>query len=110
LTREGIQLVQQGFTVDRDSLLAQAKVWEQQADTMGTISGDIAQMTITGIDAGIFADAVSAYNNVAAQVGEWCGQGHDVMLAITYALCRSALQYGATEQEIMQITHGIPVN
>ncbi len=110
MIREGNWFMQPGFKVDRDSLLAQAKVWEQQADTMGTISTDIAQMTITGVDAGVFADAVSAYNNVAAQLGSWCGQGHDVMLAITYALCHSALQYGATEQEIIQITHGVPVN
>lgn len=86
--------------VERDGLLRQLTVWTEQGDMMGNIANEAQSSLVTGIDAGIFADAVDAYNAAAQEVGNWASQGQTQMQAIATALGVAAQRYGATEQQI----------
>lgn len=92
--------------VHRQGLLSQAKVWDEQARTIGDISTKTNGMRVTGVDAGVFADVVSEYNKVVTEVSTWTGEGKTVMLKIVTGLCDAARKYNATEQEIINATRG----
>ena len=92
--------------VERNSLLTQAGVWDEQSSAMGQMATEISGSEITGVDSGMFADAVSNYNQVCGQIGNWCTQGSQQMLAIVGALCTAARRYGATEEQITQASNG----
>jgi hypothetical protein len=92
--------------VHRKGLLSQATTWDDQARAIGGISTETHGMKVTGVDAGVFSDVVSVYNKVTDEVGTWTGEGKTVMLKITQALCDAARKYNATEQEIINATHG----
>jgi len=95
-----------GTNVNRAGLLAQAKVWDGQSQTMGTISGEVAgcKMTTSGWP---WNDAITAYNQVVAQIGGWSSEGAQQMLAICGALCTAAARYGATEEQIVSASDGV---
>ena len=92
--------------VERNSLLTQASAWDAQSSAMGQMAGQISAAQITGVDSGMFASAVSSYNQVCTEIGNWCSQGSQQMLAIVGALCTAAQRYGATEEQISQASNG----
>jgi hypothetical protein len=81
-------------------LLRQLTVWQEQSEMLATMANEAQSSQITGVDAGIFADAVSAYNAAAQEIGNWCSQGATQMQAIATALGVASQRYGATEQQI----------
>lgn len=91
--------------VERNSLLTQAKVWDQQSQAMGSMSQEIAglRMTTSGWP---WDGAVSAYNQVVQEIGGWCGEGQQQMVQIVDALCLAAQRYGATEEQLIQASDG----
>jgi ABC-type multidrug transport system fused ATPase/permease subunit len=91
--------------VERNSLLTQAGVWDAQSSAMGQMAQEISSSEITGVDSGMFASGVATYNTVCAEIGTWCSQGQQQMLAIVGALCTAARQYGATEEQISQASN-----
>ena len=88
-----------GVAVDRAALPAEAAVWDQQSDTMGTITTEIRAATVTTSDTGVFTGAVSAYNSAAVQIGMWCAEGQQTMASIAAALRRAARTYDDTEAQ-----------
>jgi hypothetical protein len=73
---------------------------------MGNVSQEVAgcKMTTTGWP---WDAAITAYNQVVAEIGGWCGQGQAQMLAICGALCTAAARYGATEEQIVSASDGV---
>lgn len=88
-----------GVAVDRAALPAEAGVWDQQGDTMGTITTEIRNATVTTPDTGVFTGVVSAYNSAAIQIGTWCAEGQQTMTSIAAALRRAAQTYDDTEAQ-----------
>ena len=81
-------------------LLKQLTQWAEQSQEMGSLAAQSQAAAITGVDSGIFADAVSAYNSCVQEMQTLFGQGAAQMAAISAALGVAAQQYGATEQQI----------
>jgi hypothetical protein len=92
--------------VQRESLLSQARVWDEQSQAMGAMSQAINHTVINVSFAWVFASAVSAYNQVCKETGTWCDQGSQQMLQIVGALCTAATRYGATEEQLIQASDG----
>jgi hypothetical protein len=88
-----------GVAVDRAALPAEARVWDQQGDTMGTITIEIASASVTTQDTGVFSGVVAAYNSAAIQIGSWCAEGQQTMASIAAALRRAAQTYDDTETQ-----------
>lgn len=92
--------------VHRNSLLTQAKVWDEQSQVMGNITNEIAglKMTTSGWP---WADAVTTYNQVVQGMGSLSGEGQQQMVQIVDALCVAAQRYGATEEQLIQASDGV---
>jgi hypothetical protein len=92
--------------VHLSSLLAQAKVWDEQSQAMGNIA-QTAESTLMTTSGWPFSSAITAYNQVCKEISTWCGQGQKQMLQITDALCVAAKNYGATEEQLSQASDGV---
>jgi hypothetical protein len=104
-------------SVNRDTLIPQAKVWDAQASAMGTIASQAGSMNfsdsasitaaaaasgtaggVTGdAAANIFAGVIDAYNAVSKEIATWCGQGDQEMQAIAQQLVKADQGYDTTE-------------
>jgi hypothetical protein len=105
------------ISVQRDALLPQAKVWDQESAAMGKIAAEIGDNTIgqaasivsraggqvipgVGIsqDYPLFSSVLSAYGQVCTEFGSLCKQGEQMMAKIAEALTVAYQNYSATEQ------------
>jgi hypothetical protein len=107
-----------GFDVDvqLDSLLPQARAWDEQSSAMGKMVAEINTSQVsnaTSMIAGqggevipgvgisedypLFSSALSAYKQVSAGVAGLCGQGQQMMEKIADALAMAHRNYDATE-------------
>lgn len=103
--------------VQRDSLLPQAKVWDNQSTAIGKIASEIRGNTIgnagsivsnaggqviqgagTSQDYPLFSSALSAYGQVCTEFGSLCQQGEKMMESIAQALRKAHQNYNTTEQ------------
>jgi hypothetical protein len=83
-------------------LLKQLTVWAEQGQEMGSLSAQAQSSQITGVETGVFAEAVSAYNAAAQEISRLCAQGATQMASISAALGVAAKKYGANEQQLAQ--------
>ena len=81
-------------------LLQQLTQWGEQSQEMSSLASQSQAAAITGVDAGIFADAVSAYNSCVQEMQSLFTQGATQMQAISTALGVAAKKYGANESQI----------
>jgi hypothetical protein len=81
-------------------LLKQLTTWREQSLEMSSLSQQAQSSAITGVDTGVFADAVSAYNQCVQEMQRLLSQGATQMQAISAALGVAAKRYGANEQQI----------
>jgi hypothetical protein len=107
-----------GFDVDvqLDSLLPQARAWDEQSNAMGNIVAEInasqasnATSIVTGQggevipgvgisgDYPLFSSALSAYKEVSVGIARLCGQGQQMMEKIADALTMAHRNYETTE-------------
>ena len=117
-----------GFDVDvqLDSLLPQARAWDEQSDAMGKIVAEIngSQVSnassivssqggevIPGVgisgDYPLFNSALSAYKQVSGEIGRLCGQGQQMMEKIADALTEAHRNYEATEAANIQSANNV---
>lgn len=102
--------------VQRNSLLKQSQVWDQQSEAMGNIVTAISDNQVSdaasivksqggtvfsgvGIsqDYPLFREPLSAYAQVSAEYSKLCGQGQKQMQRIDEALVQAYKNYDATE-------------
>jgi hypothetical protein len=102
--------------VQRDSLLKQSQVWDQQSEAMGSIvtaindnqvsdAASIVQSqggtVFSGVgisqDYPLFREPLSAYAQVSSEYSKLCGQGQKQMQRIDEALVQAYKNYDATE-------------
>jgi hypothetical protein len=83
-------------SVDRSSLLPQAKVWDAQAQVMAGIASEANSLQYSGQD-GPFTDVMRAYNTARDNIVKWTGQGHQEMTSIANALVQAYQRYNTTE-------------
>jgi hypothetical protein len=102
--------------VQVDSLLPQARAWDEQSSAMGKIvteinAGQVSNATsivtaqgaevIPGVgiseDYPLFSSALSAYTQVSGGIARLCGQGQQMMEKIADALTMAHRNYEATE-------------
>jgi hypothetical protein len=107
--------------VQLDSLLPQARAWDEQSSAMGKIVTEINGSQVsnaTSIVAGqgaevipgigisedypLFNSALSAYKQVSAGIGTLCGQGQQMMEKIADALAMAHRNYETTEAANIQ--------
>jgi hypothetical protein len=81
-------------------LLKQLTLWREQSLEMSSLSQQAQGSAITGVETGVFADAVSAYNQCVQEMQRLLSQGATQMEAISTALGVAAQRYGANEQQI----------
>jgi hypothetical protein len=112
-----------GFDVDvqLDSLLPQARAWDEQSSAMGHIAAEISGSQLSnatsivssqggevipgvGIseDYPLFSTALNAYKQVSAGIGSLCGQGQQMMERIADALTMAHRNYETTEAANIQ--------
>jgi hypothetical protein len=117
-----------GFDVDvqLDSLLPQARAWDEQSSAMGKIVTEIngsqlANATsivsgqggevIPGVgisqDYPLFSSALSAYKQVSAGIDRLCGQGQQMMERIADALTMAHRNYETTEVANIQSANNV---
>jgi hypothetical protein len=92
--------------VHREQLLKWAKIWDQQSNSIGGISTDIANMKVTVDGGNAFHDAVELYNQVAGEVQTWTGQGSTVMHNIAQELRNATQRYESAEGGTIRETYG----
>ena len=97
--------------VQMDALLQQAKVWDGQSTAMGkittTINGTVAAVSVDGLDAWLFSDALTAYKKIGTEFGKLCGQGEQEMQRIADALVQAYRNYEATERANIGAIDGV---
>jgi hypothetical protein len=76
-----------------DALRREAAMWDEQAQTLGTMSRASGPLGLTGLQAGIFARMAGASRDAAQQVAARCAEGQGAMHAIADALRASATAY-----------------
>lgn len=104
-----------------NSLLPQAKVWDEQSGFMGKIVAEIGASQVSkatsivrnrggeiipglGVseDYPLFSDALNAYEQVSREFGSLCRQGQEMMEKIADALIVAHRNYEVNEQSIEQ--------
>jgi hypothetical protein len=117
-----------GFDVDvqLDSLLPQARAWDEQSSAMGNIVAEInaSQLSnatsivtsqggevIPGVgiseDYPLFSSALSAYKQVSGDISRLCGQGQQMMERIADALTMAHRNYETTEAANIQSANNV---
>ena len=117
-----------GFDVDvqLDSLLPQARAWDEQSSAMAKIAAEISGSQLsnaTAIVSGqggevipgvgisqdypLFNSALSAYKQVSAGIDRLCGQGQQMMERIADALTMAHRNYETTEVANIQSANNV---
>ena len=76
-----------------DALRQEASMWDEQAETLGTISRASSALGLTALQAGVFARMADASRDAAQQVAARCAEGAGATHAIADALRASATAY-----------------
>ena len=83
-----------------NSLRQVAKIWDNEATTIGSITAKVDGMSLGRIDAGVFQLIVSPYDAVVQAVAKRCAEGKTAMQAIADALVSNAKAYDANEANL----------
>ncbi|MEU6266874.1 type VII secretion target [Saccharopolyspora shandongensis] len=85
-------------------LRAEADIWDEQADALGLIASQAAQLRVGALESGLFLPMMSAYDEVVDQVHDRCREGVERTREVAGTLRRVADTY---EQEDEDGTHAL---
>lgn len=77
--------------------------WQSQSAPLSNTANVVDSLTITGIDAGIFAGIMETYNNHCATISSLIRQGSQEALDAAESIERSATAYENNEAESTEI-------
>ncbi|MEU3222059.1 hypothetical protein ABZ695_02730 [Streptomyces sp. NPDC006976] len=80
-----------------DALRAEAKMWDEQSDSMGQVAGAVQGMRMTRLEAGLFQMIVSSYSEAIDQISTRCLEGQVCMADVADALIKNANAYDNQE-------------
>jgi hypothetical protein len=83
-----------------DSLRRVARIWDQQATVIGSITPQVDAMSFGRLEAGVFQLIVSPYDAVVQSVAQRCAEGKTEMEKIASALLANAKNYVATDAKL----------
>lgn len=86
-----------------EKLREESALWESQSDPLSGTASSVDSLTITGIDAGIFAGIMNAYNNHCTTISTLVRQGAGEALEAADSIDRSATAYENNEAESTEI-------
>jgi hypothetical protein len=86
-----------------EKLREESALWESQSDPLSGTASSVDSLTITGIDAGIFAGIMNAYNNHCTTISSLVRQGAGEALEAADSIDRSATAYENNEAESTEI-------
>ena len=86
-----------------EKLREESALWESQSDPLSGTASSVDSLTITGIDAGIFAGIMNAYNNHCTTISSLVRQGAGEALEAADSIHRSATAYENNEAESTEI-------
>ena len=86
-----------------EKLREESALWESQSDPLSGTASSVDSLTITGIDAGIFAGIMNAYNNHCTTISSLVRQGAGEALEAADSNDRSATAYENNEADSTEI-------
>ena len=86
-----------------EKLREESALWESQSDPLSGTASSVDSLTITGIDAGIFAGIMNAYNNHCTTISSLVRQGAGEAQEAADSIDRSATAYENNEAESTEI-------
>lgn len=89
-----------GIEVTLSSLLYQAKVWDDQSRTIGDIASEADRVRYPSDIEGLFAPAITPYNEACDFISKLCYSGQSEMAKIAEGLRISHNLYRETEQQV----------
>lgn len=92
----------QDVNVQRDSLLQQAKVWDDASESMAKIAAIAESVSYTGDPGRYFEDVMNAYDAARQHISIWCREGQVEMQKIADALVQAYKTYSVTEDASVQ--------
>jgi uncharacterized protein YukE len=94
-------------SVATEALRKEAGVWEQQADTLQTLTGRVEGLRMTGLESGMFYLILDAYTQVVDVVSGRCGEGAQRTSEIATTLRHVADTYDEEEQRNLHRMTGL---
>ena len=82
------------------SLRQVAKIWDNQATAIGSITPQANALSFDRLEAGVFQLIVSPYDKVVQTVAQRCAEGQAEMQNIASALNTNATNYAANESNL----------
>ncbi|MET8677222.1 hypothetical protein ABZW18_06450 [Streptomyces sp. NPDC004647] len=89
-----------------DALRIDARMWDEQSATLGSITHALDGLRMTRIEAGVFQVIFSAYEEALNVVSDRCAEGQDRMAEIASALIKNARAYDNNEDETTETVKG----